>query len=852
MPHFVEQYSHMIETASDYDMLASAIDECISKNVINNVSTDIQSAIDRLDINTSFNKFINIMVWASCVSDHTETCLNLLKYFCNKITAKYSAIVFPMNEFTISVLSICADDKSFILDLDDEAIINLLKNLNNGIIGVRDEDIKRLMDSNVIRDAIRFIMDGGTLSDLDKKFSSFYKNENHCKDEYFVNEFIRPLFSILINLINNVNQQNFLEILNYQQWDNNLAQLIEIAAKSISKDKNISSMLIYHIRNMILTFKEFNDKVESTGTKNIENPIVGWLIYTLMIGINQMHEDKLTNEQITKVFISAYSIFYKNFHCTIEAKSMIELVSNAYIDSGEYTDIFYHNQVLFNSLKLYLDRDLVFKTWTENHSEYEITSANIRDDIYKTYMCTYSNPVMNLTPDFINDEDEKIVNEAALEYIRGLSSILNKYYDNSEEDIAIESAGYSEENNCPIFMLLTLGHSPLSKIITGATGDSWSHSSLSFNIDLVPLYSFGTKKMDGNNRELGFIETTPYSNLWGKVPTKYELYVIFVNKAAYQKMKNRLLFFKKNRDKLKYDFAGLVKVFFHIKNKNQAKWFCSRFVAEIINSGKTTEDDPSLYRPQTLKQLQNSTFVIGGPNIKDYDPKKAEVALERIKENDLKMSQQSEPATEAKSVQWSMDDDDEDEKDKKNTNVEIDASQSTKGYKKSSKVQEDAQNKIYKAYAKYKNNEKKVDSQLSKMLSAAKRAFTPDKTEEIIEGKKFSPISLLKRILVTAAIFNFTKVGAFVYLVTSWTIDKKRTTKQKQEILLEINTEIKMLDEKIEDARGDGNRQAKYALMRTKEELVRASNKIKYNLAATKDDMKTAKAYINNDDRDNV
>jgi hypothetical protein len=86
----------------------------------------------------------------------------------------------------------------------------------------------------------------------------------------------------------------------------------------------------------------------------------------------------------------------------------------------------------------------------------------------------------------------------------------------------------------------------------------------------------------------------------------------------------------------------------------------------------------------------------------------------------------------------------------------------------------------------------------------------------------------------------------------SHTLNKKRTKKQKTEILLEIETEIKMLDEKIEDARGDGNRKAKYALMRTKAELIRARDKIRYNLTATKEDMKTAKAYINNDQRDDI
>ena len=190
------------------------------------------------------------------------------------------------------------------------------------------------------------------------------------------------------------------------------------------------------------------------------------------------------------------------------------------------------------------------------------------------------------------------------------------------------------------------------------------------------------------------------------------------------------------------------------------------------------------------------------------------------------------------------DEEDSDDNNQKDQDYDIEASQSNKGYKKGSKTMSNASKKIYGAYKKYKDNESKVDSQLTKMLNAAKRAFTQDKTEEIIEGKKFTPIGLLKRILVTGAIFSYSKVAGFVYLLVRHTLSKKRTTKQKQEILIQLDTEIKLLDEKIEDARADGNRNAKYALMRTRAELERAKNKIKYGLSATKSDMRTARDVV--------
>lgn len=259
----------------------------------------------------------------------------------------------------------------------------------------------------------------------------------------------------------------------------------------------------------------------------------------------------------------------------------------------------------------------------------------------------------------------------------------------------------------------------------------------------------------------------------------------------------------------------------------------------------------------TLKTETANTSIMGYIYyiLNDYVSYKEDIFITDKYKNVLEKFRNS---TEGLNLAWdfavaseaSSDDDDDYEYD----GPEIEATQSKKGYKKSSKIQSDGERKIYKAYSKYKNAESKVDSQLSKMLTSAKKAFSQDKTEEIIEGKKFTPIGLLKKILTTSAIFSYSKIAGFLYLLVGHTLSKKRTNKQREDIIIQMNEEIKLLDEKIEDARGDGNRKAKYALMRTRGEIVRARDKIKYGLRATKEDMKVAKNYISADrkDKDNI
>ena len=57
----------------------------------------------------------------------------------------------------------------------------------------------------------------------------------------------------------------------------------------------------------------------------------------------------------------------------------------------------------------------------------------------------------------------------------------------------------------------------------------------------------------------------------------------------------------------------------------------------------------------------------------------------------------------------------------------------------------------------------------------------------------------------------------------------------KDQVLNEIETEIKIVDEKIEDAKSDASKQEKYALMRLKAKLESEHKRIKYNLGPATD-----------------
>lgn len=155
-----------------------------------------------------------------------------------------------------------------------------------------------------------------------------------------------------------------------------------------------------------------------------------------------------------------------------------------------------------------------------------------------------------------------------------------------------------------------------------------------------------------------------------------------------------------------------------------------------------------------------------------------------------------------------------------------------------------AESTITKGYNAYKRNEMQVDNQLSKIISIAKKGFIGDTRTEIIEGKEFSPITLLKRVLRTAAVFHFSKIGGLLYILIGKILKGKAYASERKKMLLELEEEIEIITEKIEDAKADGNRKAKYNLMRTKKELENARDRIKFGITADKKSDATAGSLL--------
>lgn len=194
-----------------------------------------------------------------------------------------------------------------------------------------------------------------------------------------------------------------------------------------------------------------------------------------------------------------------------------------------------------------------------------------------------------------------------------------------------EEAYYNSMNKNPVYVVLMNGGTPLSKIISGFTGDTYTHVCISFNAKLKPLYSFGLT----NDSTFGFAVANPRDKKAFPHIDKYAVYVMYVSNHQLYKMKKRLKWFIDNGKDLKFDFPALVSVFFQKDTENHSdKYFCSRFVAEILKMGEVDlEKKASLYRPESLLALSNISLVNWGRDIIGYNWIKTRDNERLIKQN---------------------------------------------------------------------------------------------------------------------------------------------------------------------------------------------------------------------------
>ncbi|GIN84748.1 hypothetical protein J6TS2_11340 [Heyndrickxia sporothermodurans] len=155
-------------------------------------------------------------------------------------------------------------------------------------------------------------------------------------------------------------------------------------------------------------------------------------------------------------------------------------------------------------------------------------------------------------------------------------------------------------NQRKVYLLLTDTGTIFTRMIRLFTQEPLNHASLALDDQLFEVFSFGRKNMR-NPFIGGFIKENIRSGLFKQASCA--IYCCTVSEIQYQKMRKKIKQMEMNKQKYRYNLLGLIGILFNIEIERKNAFFCSQFVASILNeSGVIFMNKPIAFvTPHDLK-----------------------------------------------------------------------------------------------------------------------------------------------------------------------------------------------------------------------------------------------------------
>jgi hypothetical protein len=163
-----------------------------------------------------------------------------------------------------------------------------------------------------------------------------------------------------------------------------------------------------------------------------------------------------------------------------------------------------------------------------------------------------------------------------------------------------------------VYILLTDTGSNLTKLIKLFTKKPLNHASIAVDSQLMEVYSFGRKK-PLNPFIGGFVKENIRSGLFKEATSA--IYCCSITEKQYQQMLTKIKKIEDNKQAYKYNFLGLFAVLFNKRLERKNAYFCSHFVATILNESgiQININKPlSLVTPHDLNGLPSFQLIYEG------------------------------------------------------------------------------------------------------------------------------------------------------------------------------------------------------------------------------------------------
>lgn len=133
-----------------------------------------------------------------------------------------------------------------------------------------------------------------------------------------------------------------------------------------------------------------------------------------------------------------------------------------------------------------------------------------------------------------------------------------------------------------IYIVLTDTGTLLSKAIGLYTRKDLNHASIAFDEQLNEVYSFGRKQRH-NPFVGGFVKEDVSAGIFQEADCM--IFSCEVSEEEYHKMRKTIRQIERRKEHYKYNFIGLFAVALNIGIQRDHAFFCSQFVATVVNEG---------------------------------------------------------------------------------------------------------------------------------------------------------------------------------------------------------------------------------------------------------------------------
>lgn len=170
---------------------------------------------------------------------------------------------------------------------------------------------------------------------------------------------------------------------------------------------------------------------------------------------------------------------------------------------------------------------------------------------------------------------------------------------------------YMNRKENTFYIILTDTGTFLTRMIKLYTRKPYNHASISFDSNFKDVYSFG-RKTPRNPFIGGFVK----EDLTGGVfkQARCAIYSCTATDEQLQKMKSFISRIEINKERYRYNLLGLIAIMMQKQLDRKNAYFCSQFVASVLQEGEViTYDKPlSFIAPHELIQDPNFQLIYEG------------------------------------------------------------------------------------------------------------------------------------------------------------------------------------------------------------------------------------------------